>query len=147
MTEKNSPDEQPQTEANPKLAELAERLSGCWRVTGPDIAGDAEYKSVRDGRLLVGRVTVVVDGTELVNLQHLAHDQETGTLQARYLDSLGNEARYTWALDGRRIRVSLVGRPDTYFEARFNDDYSEYAGTWQGPDGAAEDRIVYTRTG
>jgi hypothetical protein len=37
----------------------------------------------------------------------------------------------------------------TYFEARFNDDNSEYVGTWHYPDGAGDDateeRITYTR--
>ncbi|WP_152364953.1 hypothetical protein [Microlunatus speluncae] len=138
-------------EVDPRLAELAERLSGRWRVTGPGIAGDAEYRSVRDGLLLVGRVSVVVNGAELTNIQHISHDRTTDTLRARYLDTLGNEATYSWLLDGQVIRVSQgdVGS-DTYFEARFADDNSEYAGTWHYPDDAgddaAEERIVYTRT-
>ncbi|MFC7622408.1 hypothetical protein [Microlunatus sp. GCM10028923] len=143
MTETNTPARHGSPEADPKLIELAERLCGRWRVTGPGIEGEAEYGSRRDGLLLVGKVTVVVNGAELTNLQHISHDQQTDTLRARYLDTQGNEATYTWSLDGRRLRVSLG---DTYFEARFTDDNSEYAGSWHGPDGpAVDERIVYTR--
>ncbi len=149
MTETNDAGVPATTEANPKLTELVRHLSGTWRVTGPDIDGDAEYRAVREGRLLVGRVRVVVNGAELTNLQHISHDHATDTLRARYLDTMGNEATYTWVLDGRTIRVSLGGdESETYFEARFTDDYSEYAGTWHYPEGdAAEERIVYTRVG
>lgn len=142
------------TEASPdpKLAELTARLRGRWRVSGPGIAGEAEYTSLRDGLLLVGKVTVVVDGAELTNLQHIAHDPATDTLRARYLDSVGNDATYTWVMDGRRVRVSLGGaESDTYFEARFADDDSAYAGTWHYPDGTGdegtEEPIVYARIG
>lgn len=138
------------TEASPKLNELAERLDGRWRVTGPGIDGEAEYRSQQAGLLLVGRVTVVVDGVEMTNIQHIYHDQVTDALRARYLDTAGGQATYTWMLDGQRVRVSQGDEgSDTYFEARFNDDYSEYAGTWHYPEGvdddAAEERIVYTR--
>lgn len=130
---------------SPQLAELSARLSGRWRVTGPGIEGRAEYRSHHDGRLLVGLVTVDVEGTAMTNLQHLAHDPATGTVRARYLDSLGNDASYTWALDDRQLRVSLDGaEPDTYFAARFNDDFSEYAGRWYGL-GDDDGRIVYSR--
>lgn len=150
MTEINNAGVPAPTEVNPKLTELAERLSGKWRVTGPGIDGDAEYKSLRDGLLLVASVKVVVNGAEIMIIQHISHDQAADTLRARYLDTMGDEATYTWVLDGQKIRVSQGdAESDTYFEARFNDDNSEYAGTWHYPEGvggdAAEERIVYTR--
>lgn len=152
MTDPNNVGVSAPTEVNPKLAELAERLSGKWRVTGPDIDGEAEYESLRDGLLLVGSVKVVVNGTEMTNIQHISHDQATDTLRARYLDTMGNEATYTWMLYGQKVRVSQGDdESGTYFVAWFNDDNSEYAGTWHYPEGAgddtAEDRIVYTRVG
>lgn len=130
---------------NPKLAELTERLSGHWRVTGPGIEGAAEYRPQRNDQVLVGKIEVVVDGAPMTNLQRISHDQQTDSLRARYLDTLGNEADYTWTLDGRTVRVGLADDPDTYFEARFAEDYSEYAGTWHYPDGVDEDLIVCTR--
>jgi hypothetical protein len=150
MTDTNNVGVPAPTEVNPKLTHLAERLCGKWRVTGPDIDGEAEYKSLRDGRLLVGSVKVVVNGAEMTNIQHISHDQATDALRACYLDTMGNGATYTWLLDGQKIRVSQDDdKSDTYFEARFNDDSFEYAGTWHYPkgvgDGGAEERIVYTR--
>lgn len=135
---------------NSKLTELAGRLSGKWRVEGPEIEGDAEYKSMRDGRLLVASVDFVVAGTEMKIIQHITYDQDTGTLRARYMDTMGDDSTYTWVLNGQELRVSLGDKEsDTFFEARFNGDNSEYVGTWHYPDGVddggAEERIVYTR--
>lgn len=135
---------------NPKLTELAQRLSGKWRVTGPGINGKAEYKSVREGLLLVMNVDFVVNGTEMKVIQHVAYDGDTDMLRARYMDTLGDESTYIWVLDGRNLRVSQGDeKSDTFFNARFNDDDSEYVGTWHYPDdgdgNADEEQITYTR--
>lgn len=65
------------------------------------------------------------------------------------MDTMGDEAIYTWVLDGRNIRVSLGDEEsDTYFEATLNEDNSQYTGAWHYPHGASPDpaeRIVYTR--
>jgi hypothetical protein len=138
------------TEPNPKLAELTERLSGRWRVNGSGIDGKAEYKSLRGGLLLVMNVDFVVSGTEMKVIQHVTYDQDSDTLQAHYMDTMGDESTYTWVLDGQKLRVSLGGKEsDTFFEATFNEDNTEYIGTWHYPDdvdgGAADERIVYSR--
>ncbi len=113
------------TEPNSKLIELTERLNGKWRVKGPDIDGEAEYRSVRGGLLLVMDVAFVVSGTAMKVIQHVTYDQDTETLRARYMDTMGDESTYTWVLDGQVLRVSEGGKEsDTYFEARFNDDDS-----------------------
>ncbi|TCO35592.1 uncharacterized protein DUF1579 [Kribbella steppae] len=131
---------------NPKLAELTERLSGKWRVKGPEIDGEAEYKSMRGGLLLVMDVDFVVSGTKMKVIQHVAYDQDTDTLRARYMDTMGDESTYTWVLDGQKMRVGLADKEsDTYFEARFNDDNSEYVGTWHYPDDGGDDAIIYRR--
>lgn len=135
---------------NPKLTELAQRLSGKWRVKGPGINGKAEYKLVRQGLLLVMNVDFVVNGTEMKVIQHVAYDRDTDMLRARYMDTSGDESTYTWVLDGKNLRVSLGDeKSDTFFNARFNDDNSEYVGTWHYPDdggsNVAEERIIYTR--
>ncbi len=141
------------TEPNPKLAELTERLSGRWRVTGPGIDGMADYKSMRDGLLLVANVNFVVNGTEIKLIQHIAYEQDTDTLRAHYMDTMGDESTYTWVLDGQELRVSLGDKvSDTYFVAEFDDDNSEYVGMWHYPEGdidnsAAEEQIIYTRIG
>ena len=139
----------PEPDAN--LTELINRLSGRWRVSGPGIEGFAEYRSVNGGLLLVADVDFVVDGNKIKNIQHIAYDPETETLRARYMDTAGDASTYTWVLDGRGFRVTLGSADsDTYFEAAFNDDNSEYTGTWHYPpgvdDGAEDERIVYTRT-
>jgi hypothetical protein len=41
---------------HPELVELSELLVGTWRVTGPGIAGGAEYQSLKSGSLLVAYV-------------------------------------------------------------------------------------------
>ena len=92
---------------NPKFTELAQRLSGKWRVKGPGIDGRAEYKLVREGLLLVMSVDFVVNGTEMKVIQHVAYDRDTGLLRARYMDTSGDESTYTWVLDGKNLRVSL----------------------------------------
>lgn len=131
---------------HPKLAELTERLSGRWLVSGPGIDGRAEYRSLRDGHMLVMNVDFVVNGTEMKVIQHITHDPDSDSLRARYMDTMGDEAIYTWALDGRKLRVSLRGA-DTFFEATFDGDDTEYTGTWHYPDGSAVDeRIGYSRT-
>ena len=137
-------------EPDASLMELTRRLSGRWRVSGPDISGLAEYRSVHGGSLLVADVDFVVNGNRMKNIQHIAHDQDTDTLRARYMDTAGDASVYTWVLDGQRLRVTQ-GDPgsDTYFEAAFDEDNSEYTGTWHYPPGVdhgAEDEwIVYSR--
>jgi hypothetical protein len=138
------------TEPNPKLTELTERLSGRWRVNGPAIDGTAEYKSLRGGLLLVMNVDFVVSGTEMRVIQHITYDQDGDMLQAHYMDTIGDESTYTWVLDGQKLRVSLGGKEsDTFFDATFNEDNTEYIGTWHYPDevdgGAADELIVYSR--
>ncbi len=137
-----------QPDAN--LTELIKRLSGRWRVSGPGIDGLAEYRSVNGGLLLVGDVDFVVNGNKIKNIQHIAYDEDTDTLRARYMDTAGDDSVYTWVLDGHKFRVTLGSADsDTYFEAAFDEDNSEYTGTWHYPpgadDGAADERIVYTR--
>jgi hypothetical protein len=137
-------------EPDASLAELITRLSGRWRVSGPGIDGLAEYRPVNGGSLLVADVDFVVNGNKMKVIQHIAHDPDTDTLRARYMDTAGDASTYTWALDGQNFRVTQGSADsDTYFEATFDDDFSEYTGTWHypsGDDGGAEDeRIVYTR--
>jgi hypothetical protein len=140
------------TEPHPKLLELTERLSGRWRVTGPGIDGKAEYKSLRGGFLLVMNVDFVINGTEMRVIQHVAYDQDGDTLEAHYLDTMGDESTYTWVLDGQKLRVSLGNKEsDTFFEASLNEGDTEYVGTWHYPDnvdgGATDERIAYSRIG
>jgi uncharacterized protein YndB with AHSA1/START domain len=138
------------SQPNPKLTELTRRLGGKWRVKGPEIDGIAEYTSVREGHLLVMNVDFVVNGTAMKVIQHVTYDRDTDTLRAHYMDTLGDQSTYVWALEGRTLRVSLNDEnAGTFFAARFNDDDSEYVGTWHYPhdvdDEAAGERITYTR--
>ncbi len=65
------------------------------------------------------------------------------------MDTMGDEATYTWVPEDRTIRVSLGERDsDTYFQAILNQDNPQYIGTWHYPEGRssdAEEKIVYTR--
>ena len=134
---------------HPELVELSELLVGTWRMTGPGIAGRAEYQSVKRGCLLVAYVDFEVGDSRMRVIQHITYDQDRGALQARYMDTMGDEATYTWVLEGRRIRVSLGDtESDTYFQATLNEDSSQYVGTWHYPADVAEaptEEIVYTR--
>ena len=135
---------------HPKLKELTERLTGKWRVSGPEIAGEAEYRPMKEGLLLVSDVDFVVNGAKMKVMQHIAYDPDTDTLRARYMDTMGDDSTYIWALDGQKMRVSQDDKDsDTYFEATFSDNDSEYIGVWHYPDGvdddAATERIEYRR--
>jgi hypothetical protein len=137
-------------EPDARLTELTKRLTGRWRVSGPGIDGVAEYRSVNGGFLLVGDVDFVVNGNTIKNIQHIAYDHETDTLRARYMDTAGDASTYTWIPGGQGFRVTLGDADsDTYFEAAFAADNSEYTGTWHYPPGvdddAADESIVYTR--
>jgi hypothetical protein len=82
-------------------------------------------------------------------IQHITHHQARDTLIGRYMDTMGQEATYTWMLEGQIIRVSSDEEDsDTYFQATLNEDHSQYIGTWHYPDGGASevaDKIIYTR--
>jgi hypothetical protein len=150
MIDNNTYIEDMPKEPHPKLKELTERLTGKWQVTGPEIDGEAEYKPVKGGLLLVSDVDFVVNGTKMKVMQHIAYDPDTDTLRARYMDTMGDDSTYIWALDGQKMRVSQSDKDsDTYYEATFSDDNSKYSGTWHYPDGreddAAEERIEYSR--
>ena len=132
------------------LVDLTERLSGRWRVMGPGIAGEAEYKPLRSGQLLVASVDFVVNGTKMKIIQHITYDHDAAALRAHYMDTMGDESIYTWTLHGKMLRVALgAGESDTYFEAEFNDDNSQYVGIWHYPDSIGDDaavtRITYRR--
>ena len=136
-------------EPHPMLVELSELLVGTWRVDGHDIHGRAEYRSKNGGCLLVAYVDFSVGDSRMRVIQHITHNQDHGTLQARYMDTMGDEAIYTWVLQDREIRVSLGDRQsETYFRATLNEDNSQYVGTWHYPEGSPSDvkeNIVYTR--
>lgn len=134
---------------SPKLVELSELLVGTWRVEGPDIRGKAEYTSKNGGRLLVAYVDFSVSGSRMRVIQHITHDEERGSLIARYMDTMGDEARYTWVLEDQTVRV-ILGDQDsnTYFQATLNEDNSQYIGSWHYPEGEPPDgteTIIYTR--
>lgn len=136
-------------EPHPKLVELSQLLVGTWRVAGPDIEGRAEYRSMREGCLLVADVDFMVSGTRMKVIQHITYRQDSDTLRAQYMDTMGEEATYTWVLEHPEIRVSLGDKDsDTFFRATLNEDNSEYVGTWHYADGSPPDsaeEIVYTR--
>ena len=51
-------------------------------------------------------------------IQHITYHQDSETPRARYMDTMGDEATYTWVLGHRDIRVSLGDEDsDTYFRA------------------------------
>ena len=133
----------------PKLVELSELLVGTWRVEGPDISGQAEYQSKNGGRLLVAYVDFRVGDSRMRVIQHITHHEDRGTLIARYMDTMGDEATYTWTLEDQTIRVSLGDQDsNTNFQATLNEDNSQYIGTWHYPEGGpaeATKPIVYTR--
>lgn len=134
---------------DPKLVELSELLVGIWRVEGPDIIGQAEYQTRKGGSLLVADVEFTVGDSKMKVIQHISHHQDSGTLRARYMDTMGDTATYTWVLEHRKIRVSLGDEDsDTYFQATLSEDSSQYSGTWHYAEGDAPDStetIVYTR--
>jgi hypothetical protein len=136
-------------EPDRKLIELSELLVGTWRVDGPDIKGQAEYQSKNGGRLLVAYVDFNVGDSRMRVIQHITHHPDRGILLARYMDTMGDEATYTWVLEDRKIRVGLDDEDsNTYFQATLNEDNSQYIGTWHYPEGGptdATERIVYTR--
>ena len=136
-------------EPHRKLAELSKLLVGTWRVDGSDIRGQAEYQSKNGGRLLVAYVDFRIGDSRMRVIQHITHHQDRDTLQARYMDTMGDEATYTWVLEDQKIRVSLGETDsDTYFQATLNEDNSQYVGTWHYPEGGSPDEtenIVYTR--
>ena len=144
-----SQNENAEGEPHPKLVELSDLLVGTWRVDGPDIEGIAEYRSRNGGRLLVAYVDFTVGDARMRVIQHITHHQGRDTLQARYMDTMGDRTTYTWVLADRSIRVSLGEESsDTYFQATLNEDNSRYVGTWHYPEGGPSEQaesIVYTR--
>jgi hypothetical protein len=132
-----------------ELVELSKLLVGTWRVDGPDIRGRAEYQSTKRGCLLVAYVDFHVGDSRMRVIQHITYDQDRGSLRARYMDTMGDEATYTWVLEDRKIRVARGDKDsDTYFQATLNEDSSQYVGTWHYPEGGpadATENIVYTR--
>lgn len=136
-------------EPNRKLVELSELLVGTWRVDGPEITGQAEYEPRNGGRQLVAYVDFQVGGSRMRVIQHITYHHDGDVLRARYMDTMGDAATYTWVLEDRKIRVSLGAKDsDTYFQATLNDDNSQYTGTWHYPEADptdATETIVYTR--
>lgn len=108
-----------------------------------------EYQSKDGGRLLVAYVDFRVGDSRMRVIQHITHHEERGTLIARYMDTMGDEATYTWTLEDKTIRVSLGDQDShTYFQATLNEDNSQYIGTWHYPEGGpadATETISYTR--
>lgn len=137
-------------EPHPKLKALTKFLTGKWRVKGHEIEGEAEYKSLKNNSLLVGFVDFTVGGSPMKVMQHITYDQATDTLQAHYMDTMGDRSIYIWQLDDHTMRVSHNSKDSgTYFEATFNHDYSEYTGIWHYPIGdnpePEKEKITYTK--
>ncbi len=59
------------------------------------------------------------------------------------MDTMGSNFTYTWALDGKTLRINFGDKDsDMYFEAMFNDDNSAYSGAWHYPDGGGYDATL-----
>ncbi len=104
---------------------------------------------MKEGCLLVADVDFMVNGTRMKVIQHITYRPDGDALRAQYMDTMGEEATYTWVLEHPEIRVSLGDKDsDTFFRATLNGDNSEYVGTWHYADGSPPDsteEIVYTR--
>jgi hypothetical protein len=87
-----------QDDPHPALVELSDVLVGTWTVEGSDISGRAEYHTTQRG-CLVAYVDFQLAGSKMRVIQHITYDPDRRTLQARYMDTMGDEAMYTWVLE------------------------------------------------
>ncbi len=134
-------------EPNDKLKQLIERLTGKWRVKGPEIDGEIEYEPMEGGFFLIQHIDFVQGGTKIKGIEYIAYDQDTDTLRSHYMDTMGDNFTYSWALDGKTIRINFGDKDsDMYFEGTFNDDNSKYSGAWHYPDGGGYEATI-TRIG
>lgn len=128
---------------NPKITELAERLVGKWRVKGPDIDGTVEFELMEGGFFLIQHIDFMQGDTKIKGIEYIAYDPDTDTLRSHFMDIMGENFTYTWALDGKKLRINFGDADsDMYFEATFNDDNTEYSGAWHYPDGGGYEAIL-----
>jgi len=99
------------------------------------------------GFFLIQHIDFVQGGTKIKGIEYIAYDQDTDTLRSHYMDTMGSNFTYTWALDGKTLHINFGNKDsDMYFEGTFNDDNSEYSGAWHYPDGGGYDATL-TRLG
>ena len=56
--------------------------------------GRPSDRTAKGGRLLVVDVDFMVSDTRMKVIQHITHHEDSDTLRARYMDTMGDEATY-----------------------------------------------------
>ncbi|WP_022882479.1 DUF1579 family protein [Gryllotalpicola ginsengisoli] len=120
---------------DPALRRL-EPLVGTWEISGSLVQGRVRFEWMTGGFYLVQHVELARPGRELIGVEYIGYDEDTGTLRSHFMDNHGADFTYTWDVQGRELYTWFGQKgSDNFFHGRFSQDGDRYDGAWQWPDG------------
>lgn len=148
MAENNSNDSDVQArpesrQPNPALKSL-DRLTGTWRVSGPEIEGRVSFEWLEGGYFFVQHFDLDYNGHKIKGIEIIGYGRDwSGTpsedCTSHMFDNEGNAFTYTWDITGDTLTIwgGQRGSPD-YFKGEFSEDGNQVAGGWVWPGGGYE---------
>lgn len=122
---------------DPALKTL-EPLIGKWKISGPDVSGEASFEWMEGGFFMIQRYDLEQDGHQK-GIEYTGIDEETGTLRSRLMQTNGSRFTYTYEIEGHIFWYWFGDKgSDTYSRSTFSEDFRSYSGSWHwiNPDGS-----------
>ncbi|WP_067648058.1 hypothetical protein [Nocardia harenae] len=119
-----------------------DRLTGAWRVRGPEVEGEIRYEWMAGGFFLIQHVELHQYGQHIRGLEIIGRERPFGAeapapdITSRFYDSAGNTFDYVYELEGDTLTIwaGEKGSP-AYYRGVFTEDDRSNAGAWVYPGG------------
>jgi len=122
-----------------------EPLIGRWRISGPDVSGEATYEWMEGGFFFIQRFDLTNFGSRHKGVEYSGWDDETRTIRSRLMGTDGSRFTYTYEMRGDELSYWFGEKDaDTYSRGRFSADGRRVEGRWtiQGAPGGGYDWIM-----
>ena len=118
---------------NPDLKKL-NRLIGKWKVSGPDIDGEATFEWMEGGFFMIQRFEFTYGGGKIKGIEYTGFDEDTQTLRSHMMDIRGSNFTYTWDIEGDTLWYWFGDKgSQTFSRGTFSADGNTVTGRWQWP--------------
>jgi hypothetical protein len=127
---------------SPALRSL-DRLTGRWKVSGPDLDGQVTFEWMEGGFFLMQHVQLNQGGQTTHGIEIIGHDKDSNSLKSHYFDSTGDILEYTWDVTGNTLTI-WFGSFDSpaFYRGNFSGDGNTNSGACQWPGGGYESTMT-----
>lgn len=115
-------------------------LVGSWKLSG-DTHGTVKYEWIAEGFFLMQTVDLTVFGHRVKSIEVIGHLQpfmqpRSESIHSRAYDNSGNTFDYVYELENDVLIIWGGAKgSSSYFEGKFNEDFTVNTGAWVYPGG------------